>query len=624
MSKRDVRILLVGDDKVGKSSIVTSLIKDSFIPNVQHVIPEVTIPPEVTPENIVTYIVDSSAHPENREQLNSEIRKADVICIVYAVNDKETFNRISSFWIPYIRMIRNNISIILVGNKIDVRGEHTTNENLKEEITPILKTFKEIETCIECSAKSNINISEVIYFAQKAILYPTAPIYDSQINALKPACVKALSRIFKLCDLENNGILSDEEIMKFQKYCFSQPLSEEELFLVKEIIKENYPEGVNEKGLTQSGFLFLHNLFICQGSVETTWEVLRKYGYDDNLSFREDFIHPKMEIPDECTVELKKEGYDFFKNLFNKYDMDHDGALNPMELNELFSITPGNPWISLDIQQSFITNKNGNITLQGFLSQWSLITWIDYKVTLEYLAYFGYGDNTTSVFKIIPMSRKHNKHNKKLKRNVYSCCVLGATGSGKTALLKGLVDKPFTESYQTTTKRFCVANSVMVGDEEKYLIMNEVGPKYDSDLLSSKKRLDAYDVLVFIYDSSDIHSFAYIANLRKQYNLTGYPIVYISTKNDCVAVEQRYEEQPDEYCRNIGLSIPIRTSLKTNTLSDVYHLIVGIGMNPKVAISNYKQNSTHIPKLVAYATLTATSAAIVAGILGYRMMRPVQ
>eukprot|EP00833_Pecoramyces_ruminatium_P017103 jgi/Orpsp1_1/1191135/evm.model.d7180000083705.1 len=109
--------------------------------------------------------------------------------------------------------------------------------------------------------------------------------------------------------------------------------------------------------------------------------------------------------------------------------------------------------------------------------------------------------------------------------------------------------------------------------------MNEVGPKYDSDLLSSKKRLDAYDVLVFIYDSSDIHSFAYIANLRKQYNLTGYPIVYISTKNDCIAVEQRYEEQPDEYCRNIGLSIPIRTSLKTNTLSDVYHLIVGIGMN---------------------------------------------
>jgi len=27
-----------------------------------------------------------------------------------------------------------------------------------------------------------------------------------------------------------------------------------------------------------------------------------------------------MEIPDECKIELKKEGYDFFRNLFNKYD----------------------------------------------------------------------------------------------------------------------------------------------------------------------------------------------------------------------------------------------------------------------------------------------------------------
>ena len=50
---------------------------------------------------------------------------------------------------------------------------------------------------------------------------------------------------------------------------------------------------------------------------------------------------------------------------------------------------------------------------------------------MEYLAYFGYGDNTTSVFEIIPMNKKHSKHNKKLKRKVYSCCVLGATGSGK-------------------------------------------------------------------------------------------------------------------------------------------------------------------------------------------------
>lgn len=76
--RRDVRILLVGDgtcalylaghtgisigcvlDGVGKSTIVTSLIKESYVPHVQHIVPEVTIPPEVTPENVTTYIVDS-------------------------------------------------------------------------------------------------------------------------------------------------------------------------------------------------------------------------------------------------------------------------------------------------------------------------------------------------------------------------------------------------------------------------------------------------------------------------------------------------------------------------------------------------------------------------------------
>jgi len=63
--------------------------------------------------------------------------------------------------------------------------------------------------------------------------------------------------------------------------------------------------------------------------------------------------------------------------MYNKqhiYDKkDKDGVLNQRELNELFSITPGNPWVSLDTQQSVVTDKNGNITLQGFLSQWRYI-----------------------------------------------------------------------------------------------------------------------------------------------------------------------------------------------------------------------------------------------------------
>ena len=72
-----------------------------------------------------------------------------------------------------------------------------TNQALEDEIVPIMNEFKvffstsnvkdyrltvlkEVETCVECSAKMPLNVSEVFYFAQKAVLHPTAPLYDSR------------------------------------------------------------------------------------------------------------------------------------------------------------------------------------------------------------------------------------------------------------------------------------------------------------------------------------------------------------------------------------------------------------------------------------------------------------
>lgn len=60
--------------------------------------------------------------------LNEEIQKAHVVCVVYAVDDDDTLDRITSHWLPYIR---NAISadqrkpVVLVGNKVDL-VEHST------------------------------------------------------------------------------------------------------------------------------------------------------------------------------------------------------------------------------------------------------------------------------------------------------------------------------------------------------------------------------------------------------------------------------------------------------------------------------------------------------------------
>lgn len=148
--------------------------------------------------------------------MEKEIRQAQVICLVYAVDDLKTFARLPTYWLPYIRSLGVSVPVVLVGNRIDTRGPNVTNDSLEDDILPIMNDFKEVETCVECSAKSLINIAEVFYFAQKSVLHPTAPLYDSREQNLKATCAAALCRIFKLCDLNKDGLLDDDELNEFQ------------------------------------------------------------------------------------------------------------------------------------------------------------------------------------------------------------------------------------------------------------------------------------------------------------------------------------------------------------------------------------------------------------------------
>jgi hypothetical protein len=108
------------------------------------------------------------------------------------------------------------VPVVLVGNKLDLRQDQHQPLTLEDQVAPLMSEFKEVETCVECSAKLGRHVSEVFYFAQKAVLHPTAPLYDARDHVLKPACVDALRRIFKLCDANKDGHLDDLEIDAFQ------------------------------------------------------------------------------------------------------------------------------------------------------------------------------------------------------------------------------------------------------------------------------------------------------------------------------------------------------------------------------------------------------------------------
>lgn len=140
------------------------------------------------------------------------------------------------------------------------------------------------------------------------------------------------------------------------------------------------------EGLTELGFLYLHTIFIQQGRMETTWTVLRQFGYGESLDLREDFLSPRFDVPYDCSVELSPLGNQFLTDIFEAYDKDNDGALSQPELDEVFSTSPGNPWRAQGFPDTTITDEQGRVSLQGWLAQWSMTTLLDPKLTLNYLA----------------------------------------------------------------------------------------------------------------------------------------------------------------------------------------------------------------------------------------------
>ncbi|KAF2485412.1 rho-like GTPase [Neohortaea acidophila] len=613
-----VRICICGDESVGKSSLLTSLVKDTFVTSkIQSILPPITIPPSLgTPENVTTTIVDTSALPQERDNLRKEVRKANVILLVYS--DHYSYERVALFWMPFFRSLGVNVPVVLCANKSDLGPNGaSTAQIVSDEMLPVMAEFKEIDSCIRTSAREHHNINEVFFLCQKAVTHPVAPIYDSKEGNLKPAAIAALRRVFYLCDKDQDGTLSDREVHEFQLKCFDKQLSDEDLASIKRTIRRSSSSNTLEphNGIDMDGFLFLNKLFAEKGRHETIWIILRKFHYSDSLSLKDHFLHPKLEIPAFASAELSPAGYRFFVDLFLLHDKDNDGGLNDAELAALFAPTPGLPtsWVDSDFPSCTVRNEAGYITLQGWLAQWSMTTFEDPKTTLEYLAYLGFespdGKGTTSALKMTKARKRRNRPGR-VERNVFLCYVLGAAGSGKSALLNSFLSRPFSSSYQPTIRPRVAVNSVeLQGGKQCYLIVEELG-ELEPAILENQSKLDACDLVCFAYDSSDPESFAHVVDLRQRYPaLHALPSVFTALKADKDRAVQRSEVQPDVYCESLKMAKPLHVSVKWTSISEFFVQLAEAATFPSQA---FPKSEEPVDRTAVYIALGATICAGVA------------
>jgi GTPase SAR1 family protein len=113
-----------------------------------------------------------TARREDRHHLEQELRKAQVVALVYSIDDPQSFDRMAEHWLPMIRQLGVNVPVVLVGNKIDLRGgSDVSNEALEDgaapvdslarrlseraEILPIMSEFKVRMMCARTSPSSS-------------------------------------------------------------------------------------------------------------------------------------------------------------------------------------------------------------------------------------------------------------------------------------------------------------------------------------------------------------------------------------------------------------------------------------------------------------------------------------
>ncbi len=708
-----VRICVCGDEGTGKSSLIASLVKDVFITNkIQAVLPPITIPPNIgTPENVTTTIVDTSARPQDRTTLRKEIRKCNVILLVYA--DHYSYERVALFWMPYFRSLGVNVPVVLCANKADLastgEGGSATNSGtsittatttttsspgddqlaqvLEEEMVPVMQEFREIDSCIRASAREHRNVNEVFFLCQKAVTHPIAPLFDYKEGNLKPACVAALRRIFYLCDKDQDGYLNDQEMHAFQETAFNKPLAPEDLASIKlSLAKARGQSGGSgghgghgsgarsgagrstssrtglvrgpssttatgsrpvsssggsgggggeaataastvdtvDRGIDLSGFLQLNRIYAEKGRHETIWVILRTFRYTDSLSLADSFLHPRFDVPEYSSAELSPAGYRFFMDLFLLFDKDNDGGLNDAELEALFAPTPGLPasWVEAGFPASTVRNEAGHITLQGWLAQWSMTTFLEHKTTLEYLAYLGFeapgakgpAAGPTAALKITK-PRKRRRRPGRVDRNVVLCYIVGAPGAGKSTLLDAFLGQPFDPLHRPTIRPRRAVNSVeLEGGKQCYLILEELG-ELEPAVLENQARLDACDLLCFAYDSSDPDSFGHLVELRRRngHLLDELPAVYAALKADRDKTTQRSELQPDTYTAELRMSAPLHVSATWESISELFVSLAEAATNPSLAFPKSEEPAADRTSL--YVALGAVACAAAAAFI---------
>ena len=392
--------------------------------------------------------------------------------------------------------------------------------------------------------------------------------------------------------------------------------------------------------VTLRGFLFLHSLFLDMGCAHVTWTALRIFGYTNALTLRDDL--PALQVPkkggtfalarhgvigaDRRRPELSSAAISFLSSRFHAFDRDGDGALSPLEMSELFFSSPRVPWRGdtweAAVESGAFGAANGGLTRRGFVAQWSLMAHLAPGATLRALCYLGYAGVPRSV----PPSPGIVLAAPKTRRTLV-CWVIGAVGSGKTEIVRGLAGRGFgaggseagpwsAHVLEFENSHYTLCMREIVPDDAAEMLRG-LGPGSVVSGISSAGEetntapIETMDVALFVYDSSSEESFRFasemLALLGEQQRRVPVLVAAAmddkttsSTVNAGSAARRRARFFAEH---DVALVLPV--SMRDGDTASIYLTCVMVAVYPELAIPE-----TEAQRLVARRSAAAKRALL--------------
>jgi small GTP-binding protein len=162
------KLLLLGEQAVGKSSLLNRYVDDVFEVNIMGTagldLKKKTL--NINGDSVKVLIFDSAGHERFRSIAKNQFSKADGIVIVYDITDKKTFEAVNMWFNLSNKEMTKENECLFIGNKIDLEEQREVTFNEGNELAK-----KYNVAFIETSAKESLNVKEAFLKVINTLYY---------------------------------------------------------------------------------------------------------------------------------------------------------------------------------------------------------------------------------------------------------------------------------------------------------------------------------------------------------------------------------------------------------------------------------------------------------------------